>query len=44
MLLGYWENKPVLQWFFWGELNFLWQQFRPIANNKYGSVAADQSS
>ena len=28
----------------WGKLDLLWQQFSPVANTKYDSGGADQSS
>jgi hypothetical protein len=37
-------SEHVLQEFFGGELNLLGQQFSLLANTKYDSAAADQSS
>jgi hypothetical protein len=43
-LLGCGGSGLVQQSFFEGELHLLWQQFSPIANTKYDSAVADQSS
>ena len=38
---GKWTYSAIV---LWGELDLLAQQFSPIANTKYDSAAADQSS
>ena len=43
-LLRYWGSGPGLQWLLWGKLNLLCQQFSPVANTKYQSTAAVQTS
>jgi hypothetical protein len=37
-------SVPVQQYFFGSELDLLWQQFSPTANNKYDLAATDQTS